>query len=152
MLKMFSKTAFFSLSFLVQHVFLPSKWNTLLSAHLSFWILPPVVNRNLRIDKESTQNVFKGRASFYSKLWTVIDEFWFEPKIYLLLLLLHSDFCSTVTAALWRNSKIHNCRKHMHLEKNMSKRLWTETRQFGATNPTQKTSWAKLSQAEPSWS
>ena len=116
--KYFPKQLFFSLSFLVQHVFLPSKWNTLLSAHLSFWILPPVVNRNLRIDKESTQNVFKGRASFYSKLWTVIDEFWFEPKIYLLLLLLlHSDFCSTVTAALWRNSKIHNCRKHMQLEK-----------------------------------
>ena len=116
----FQNSFFFSLSFLVQHVFLPSKWNTLLSAHLSFWILPPVVNRNLRIDKESTQNVFKGRASFYSKLWTVIDEFWFEPKIYLLLL--HSDFCSTVTAALWRNSKIHNSRKHMHLEKNKFKK------------------------------
>ena len=34
---------------------------------------------------------------------------------------------------------------------NMSKRLWTETRQFGAKNLTQKSSWAKLSQAEPSW-
>ena len=26
----------------------------------------------------------------------------------------------------------------------MSKRLWTETRQFGAKNPTQKSSWATL--------
>ena len=30
---------------------------------------------------------------------------------------------------------------------NMSKRLWTETHQFGAKNSTQ----VKLSQAEPSW-
>ena len=36
---------------------------------------------------------------------------------------------------------------------NMSKRLWTETRQVGAKNSTQKLSKtkAKLSQAEPSW-
>ena len=100
MLKMFSKTAFFfSLSFLVQHVFLPSKWNTLLSAHLSFWILPPVVNRNLRIDKESTQNVFKGRASFYSKLWTVIDRWvliWTKdiPITTTFRLLFNGDRCS----------------------------------------------------------
>ena len=99
--KCFPKQLFFSLSFLVQHVFLPSKWNTLLSAHLSFWILPPVVNRNLRIDKESTQNVFKGRASFYSKLWTVIDEFWFEPKIYLLLHIQGAASNFTEVLRLW---------------------------------------------------
>ena len=83
----FSKNRFF----LVQHVFLPSKWNTLLCprASLSFWILPPV-NRNLKIDKESTQNVFKGR--FYSKLWS--DRWVLIPTKDIL----HSDFCPMVTA------------------------------------------------------
>ena len=42
--------------------------------------------------------------------------------------------------------------KRRRLKSNMSKRLWTETRQVGAKNSTQKLSKtkAKLSQAEPS--
>ena len=44
------------------------------------------------------------------------------------------------------------CHSIQYKNENMSKRLWTETRQVGAKNSTQKLSKtkAKLSQAEPS--
>ena len=58
------------------------------------------------------------------------------------------DWCSVVRRKT-RESVLH---QSLTLTFNMSKRLWTETRQVGAKNSAQKLSKtkAKLSQAEPS--